>query len=189
MESSEITLKIALIGPSAVGKTSIIQRFYKNTFVQLNPTINGSCVKKDVVLATQTITLEIWDTAGQEKYRSLGPLFFRDALLCIAVFDATSEESYSQIPEFIGDYKDCGENGKIFICANKIDDVDIDNCPLIDKAKQYSKENDYGFYLTSAKTGQGVDELFIAVATTLASQIHDLETTKIKTPKKKDGCC
>ena len=188
-ETIHVTSKIALIGTSGVGKTSIIQRFSKDTFTQLNPTLNGSCIKKDVVLGSDIVTLEIWDTAGQEKYRSLGPLFFRDAVLCIAVFDLTTPETFEQLPDYIGDYKDCGEGGKIFICGNKLDAVDIEKCPLLDKAKAYAESEEYGFYLTSAKNGNGVFELFTDVATHLLSINHQSIDPLLLNQKPKKQCC
>ena len=189
-ESIHVSSKIALIGPSAVGKTSIIQRFTRNTFEQINPTLNGSCIKQDVFLDKNVVTLEIWDTAGQEKYRSLGPLFYRDAVLCVAVFDLTSQDTFDQLPEYIGDYKDCGAGGKIFICGNKLDSVDIDNCPLLDKAKKYAESNEYGFYLTSAKNGTGITELFTDIASHLLSINHQgVDDPLVLNQNSKKKCC
>lgn len=164
------TAKIALIGGQNVGKTSIIQRYVKHSFSD-NPgvTINGSCIKKEVNLTKNKIILDIWDTAGQEKYRSIGPLFYRDAVCCIAVYNSADHVSFDALKEYIDDYKESGpENGLIFICANKIDLVDQDS-PLIKAGKDLAESMSVPFYMTSAKTGQLIDELFIEVAQTVNS--------------------
>lgn len=159
------TAKIALIGGQNVGKTSIIQRYVKHSFSE-HPgvTVNGSCVKKEVHLSKVSVVLDIWDTAGQEKYRSIGPLFYRDAICCVAVYNSDDHESFNALQEYIDDYKECGpENGIIFICANKIDLIDPDSS-LIKSGKDLASSLKAPFYMTSAKTGQNIDELFIEIA-------------------------
>lgn len=93
-------VKVCLLGDSGVGKTSIVLRFVTNTFRE-NPgsTIGASFMTKTLVVGEnendkKTFRFQIWDTAGQEKYRALAPMYFRGAAAAIVVYDITKESSY-----------------------------------------------------------------------------------------------
>lgn len=87
------TYKVVLLGDPSVGKTSILERYTKNTFrKEMEATIGAHFVSKTIDLpGTGTeIKIKVWDTAGQEKYRSITPIYFRDADAAICVYDITS---------------------------------------------------------------------------------------------------
>ena len=89
--------KVVLIGESGVGKTSIISRYISNSFrSQQLPTTGANFVSKTVILEdeNQSIKFELWDTAGQEKYRSLARVFYKNAAVCILVYDITRKSSF-----------------------------------------------------------------------------------------------
>ena len=92
-EEGALTCKVVLIGESGVGKTSIISRYITNTFKsQLMATSGANFVTKNLILEddkeeSQSIKFEIWDTAGQERYRSLAKVFYKNAAVCILVYD------------------------------------------------------------------------------------------------------
>ena len=98
------TCKVVLLGESGVGKTSIISRFINDTFDEgLVTTTGASYVGKDMVFKdynNQVIKFEIWDTAGQEKYRSLTQIFYKDAAIAILVYDITNEDSFEEIQNY-----------------------------------------------------------------------------------------
>ena len=98
------TCKVVLLGESGVGKTSIISRFINDTFDEgLVTTTGASYVGKDMVFKdynNQVIKFEIWDTAGQEKYRSLTQIFYKDAAIAILVYDVTNEDSFEEIQNY-----------------------------------------------------------------------------------------
>ena len=98
------TCKVVLLGESGVGKTSIISRFINDTFDEgLVTTTGASYVGKDMVFKdynNQVIKFEIWDTAGQEKYRSLTKIFYKDAAIAILVYDITNEDSFEEIQNY-----------------------------------------------------------------------------------------
>ena len=108
----EKTVKVVLLGESGVGKTSIISRFINNTFEEgLETTTGASYATKNLVFKdyqNKVLNFEIWDTAGQEKYRSLSQLFYKDASIAILVFDITNEESFEEIKNYwYGQIKEC----------------------------------------------------------------------------------
>jgi Ras-related protein Rab-22 len=95
--------KVVLIGESGVGKTSIINRYISNTFSQvLTATPGASFTTKTVFLKdyNQSIKFEIWDTAGQEKYRALAKVFYKNAAVCILVYDITRKSSFEELKNY-----------------------------------------------------------------------------------------
>ena len=98
-----ITCKVVLIGESGVGKTSIIQRYINNEF---NPSISstgGANFTSKIMNfqeEKQSIKFEIWDTAGQEKFRSLAKVFYKNAAVCVLVYDITMRETFEELQNF-----------------------------------------------------------------------------------------
>ena len=158
------SLKVVLIGESGVGKTSIISRYINDTFdPECVTSLGASFISKNLILpeAQGTLRFDIWDTAGQEKYRSLAKVFYKDAMIIIFVYDITKQSSFNEIKDFW--YKQIKENtitNPIFaIAANKSD--------LYEKEQVNEKEarkfaDDIGaiFKTTSALSNSGIDTLF-----------------------------
>ena len=105
MEDNEraLTCKVVLIGESGTDKTGIISRYITNTFKsQLMSTPVSSIVTKTEIFEeeNQSIKFEIWDTAGQEKYRALTRVFYKNADVCILVYDITRKSSFEELKNF-----------------------------------------------------------------------------------------
>ena len=96
--------KVVLLGESGVGKTCIIARFIKNIFEnKLMSSTGASYASKNMVFNEyngKSINFEIWDTAGQEKYRALTKIFYKDATCAILVFDITRRDSFEEIKHY-----------------------------------------------------------------------------------------
>ena len=110
---SSIKCKVVLIGESGVGKTSIITRYTRNQFKsQLMATSGANFVTKNVIMEdeNQSIKFEIWDTAGQEKFRALAKVFYKNADVCILVYDITRKSSFDALKNFW--FKEIKENAK-----------------------------------------------------------------------------
>ena len=102
-EKKAIPCKVVLIGESGVGKTSIINRYISDTFsTVLTATPGASFTTKTVFLEdfNQSIKFEIWDTAGQEKYRALAKVFYKNAAVCILVYDITRKKSFEELKNY-----------------------------------------------------------------------------------------
>ena len=102
-EDEEKKAIVVLIGESGVGKTSIISRYMTNTFSStLGSTPGANFTTKTVFLEdeNQSIKFEIWDTAGQEKYRSLAKVFYKNASVCILVYEITRRHSFEELKKY-----------------------------------------------------------------------------------------
>ena len=102
-EVGALSCKVVLIGESGVGKTSIISRYISNTFNPvLTSTPGASFTTKTVYLQEyrKSIKYEIWDTAGQEKYRALAKVFYKNAAVCILVYDITRRKSFEELKNY-----------------------------------------------------------------------------------------
>ena len=98
-----LSCKVVLIGESGVGKTSIISRYVSKTFcTALNPTPGANFTTKTIYFPDfrKSIKFELWDTAGQEKYRSLAKVFYKNSHVCILVYDITRRDSFEELKNF-----------------------------------------------------------------------------------------
>ena len=170
MESSRPTSskKLVLLGDSGVGKTCIISRFISGDFEkELNSTDGASYSVKEVKIPklNKTIILDIWDTAGQEKYRTLTKYFYKDATMIIMVYDITRKDSFESLKNYW--YKEIqvlGEKNCILaIAGNKSDLYDREQVPEED-ARNYAKSINAVYGLTSAQNNSGIDKLFEDIA-------------------------
>ena len=167
-ESKEFEVKICLLGDIQVGKTSIASRFCKNSFndTYLN-TIGGAYQQQNVTLNNGTkIKFHIWDTSGQERFRTMTKLYYQDAQVAILTYDVTNEESLDNLDYWLNELNDKVEIENMILClAGNKNDVEASKKTVpTSKGKAFAEEHNMIFYETSAKTGAGVKELFQAIA-------------------------
>ena len=156
------TFKVILVGDTNVGKTSIIRRYTKGQFCNINlTTVANSFSNKIININDQNINLQIWDTAGQERYRAISEIFFRNTDAIIFVYDITSKKSFDEISNFWYNYtlKDQSSDVISALAANKVDLFDKEEVNE-DEGRNFAEEKNFIFYLTSAKNGTGIDNLF-----------------------------
>ena len=156
-------IKITLLGDAGVGKTCIISRYVDDTFLDNNePTIGANYSEKTIRKGNNDVQLNIWDTAGQEKYHSLGKHFYKDSYIVILVYDITNQDSLDNLKyTWYPDLQKYGEKYTILaVVGNKCDLYEKDHLADEAKAKAFAKEIKATFMLTSAKTGDGIEKLF-----------------------------
>ena len=199
------SVKAVLLGESGVGKTCIIARFINNTFENnIMSTTGASYAGKTMAFEEfggQCIKFEIWDTAGQEKYRSLTKIFYKDAAVAILVYDITRKESYEELKNYwYNQLKECSpSNIVIGIAANKCDLYDNEQVSE-DEARKFADEIGAVFKLTSANTNKGIEDLFKTIGCKVLDPNYseddesnqkkmNIKIDNDKTKKKKKGCC
>ena len=156
-------IKITLIGNSGVGKTSIINQYIDQTFDEANAaTIGANYSEKVITKNNKEYELNIWDTAGQEKFHAVGKHFYKDAYIVCLVYDITSQDSLEQLKTiWYPDIKKFGEKYTILaVVGNKSDLYENDNLADENQAKEFAQSINATFMLTSAKTGDGIEKLF-----------------------------
>ena len=167
-EVKEFEVKICLLGDVNVGKTSIASRFCKNSFNEnyIN-TIGGAYQQQNVVLNNGTkMKLHIWDTSGQDRFRSMTNLYYRDAQVAILTYDVTNEQSLDSLNYWLNELNDKVDQENMLLClaGNKCDVDSSEKKVSVSQGKKFAEEHNMIFYETSAKTGAGVKELFQAIA-------------------------
>jgi len=159
------TCKIVLVGDAGTGKTCIITRFINNRFdkSQMTTACPSFCTKSVTYPEyNKTINLDIWDTAGQEIYRSISKLFYKGASVGILVYDITSLKSFQSIKEYwYNELKENTEEGIIFNVVGNKEDLFEKEAVKEDEAKEFAKSINAHFYLTSAKNNILITELFL----------------------------
>ena len=163
----EEAFKIVLIGESGVGKTSIISQFIQKIFQDdIQPSMGGTFTSKSLLFDDgKVLRFDIWDTAGQEKYRALTQMFYKDANAAILVFDITRKDSFEELTKYwIEKIKENSSSDIIlFLAANKSDLVEKEDVNE-EEARKFAKEINADFCSISAKNSIGIDDLFIQIA-------------------------
>ena len=158
--------KVTLIGDSGVGKSSIIGRYISGIFRGDTLTTSGANYSQKIYQKNnQKVRLNIWDTAGQEKFRSLGRNFYKDAYIICIIFDITNKRSFDNIKEiWYPEIEKHGEKYKILaIVGNKCDLYEDEEVEEKD-VKDFSDKIGAKFFLISAKNGDAIEEMFKSLA-------------------------
>lgn len=188
--------KIVLIGAASSGKTSLVNRFVRNNFSGASEaTIGAAFVSKALTVNDTEVKLEIWDTGGTEKYKSLAPMYYRDARAAIIVYDVTSQQSFDDASEWLNEFREKGQPSAIIVAAaNKVDLVDK-RVVTKENGEDFAFQNQMAFVKeTSALSGDGVKELFEELAKELlllpAVGNCEIEITEEEPQHQgKKGCC
>lgn len=188
-------MKVVLVGDSAVGKTSIINAINNKKLEITKPTINFA--KSDLTVKASSgeeVTLCIWDTAGQEIYQSLAPMHVHNSKAQILVFDVNYELSFTNLQRWLEILEESNSLNCIFIVGNKIDLPSDERQVSTDVAFDYATKINAKYVEVSAKTGDGIEELFEQIADQLIKkdpQPADTQTVEVDQQKdeKKNYCC
>ena len=173
----ELSFKLIIIGDSGVGKSCLALRATKDSFEKLySATIGFEFMTFFIRVDGKAIKLQIWDTCGQEVYRSLINGFYRNSSLAILVYSITSLKSFKNLEIWLNDIKvNSNPDIKIFLIGNKKDLEEKREVP-IDSAKNFFKEHGlYAFMESSAKTGFNAQKMFIDAAHVLVEENARLE--------------
>lgn len=168
LSSKSSSIKIVLVGPSNAGKTSIAKRFSTDQFDEFQDMTVGSAFFSKQVHSKKnkaSARVELWDTAGSEKYKSMAPMYFRNAAGALLVFDQTAPSSFDDVervwlPDLLPHLKNSTQF--IVMCGNKADAVRAseEHQLFIAKVETMCATRGIKFFATSAKTGQNVAEVF-----------------------------
>ena len=168
------TFRAVTIGESSVGKTCLVNRFIRDKFNNAEANTVGAIYDTYVEHRDDlTIEVQIWDTAGQEKFRSLAPAYYRGAAAAVVVFDMSKRSTFQNLQEWIDDFKAvAGEDSTIVVVGNKVDLKDQIQVSE-NEAEVWAKARNARFFMTSAKTGEGVKDVFSSLVDILLAKNTD----------------
>lgn len=164
MDIQSESCKVVLLGESGVGKTSIISQFMEQEFSDEQTATTGATFSTKSLQFekyNKEVSFEIWDTAGQEKYRALTKMFYKDAAVAILVYDITRLDSFEELKSYWANQIKENAPKKIIIAlaANKSDLYESEKVEE-SAGREFAKEIGAMFKLTSAKNMSGIEELF-----------------------------
>ena len=153
--------KLIFLGDQSVGKSCILERFMNDTFTEeYQGTIALDFQSKKVQIDNQNIRLLIYDNSGQEKFKSLIPMYTRDPNIILLVYDVTSKDSFLHLSDWLRDLTNVEKEEVIFAVVGNKTDLDDRREVNSNEGENYAKEHDFIFKEVSAKTGDGINELF-----------------------------
>ena len=206
----DFSFKMIVIGDAGVGKSCLTSRASKDKYMSdYSPTVGFEFLTFTTNLEDKVIKLQIWDTCGQEVYRSLITNFYRNASLAMMVYSINSRESFLHINQWLKEVRvQSHPDVKIILIGNKAD-LESDRAVTYEEAKRFKEENQISFFEeTSAKTGLNEKEVFTKAAQILfeehrtyksrsrtESLVDDIKIEDVprrigkKEKKRSKGCC
>ncbi|CAD7925012.1 unnamed protein product [Amoebophrya sp. A120] len=170
---NSLEAKIVLLGDSGVGKSSLALRYCQGRFSPFHEVTIGAAFLQQMIRLPdgQQLKLHIWDTGGQERFRAMAPLYYRDALGALIVYDHNDGASWEAVRYWVDELRNKGpENVCLGVVANKADVEPTGEATGTDaeQARAWCTEQGMLFTKASAKTGEGVNTVFA----TLANRIY-----------------
>jgi Ras-related protein Rab-5C len=180
-----------LIGESFVGKTTIASAMMKIEFTSVyRPTIGASMVKIPLEREGRPVRwFYIWDTAGQEKYKALAPVYYRDSRAALVVYDVSERKTFEKLDKWLRRYRDsCGDANPVIVIGNKIDG---ENKRVVETSEgsEYAMKNKCQFMEVSAKTGAGIGEILVGLDDLLEGSHGAVQVSTQPALRSKQKCC
>lgn len=174
-------LKFVIVGDSSVGKSNILLRFTDNRFQSSHDLTIGVEFATKIISKQNTIyKLQIWDTAGQEAFRSITRSYYRGTIGCLMVYDVTNRTSFESLNFWIDDLKKyCDPNTVVMLVGNKTD-LDANRQVSTAEGKEFADKHNISFFETSAKTGDKVSDCFADAVEKISKKLDAGEIDLIK---------
>ena len=169
-------LKIVIVGESGVGKTNFLFRFIEGKYLKIvEPTLGTDFKSKICTLpkSKKKVKMNLWYTAGQERYMSLNKIFFQRVQGIMLMYDITNRESYEKLPKWVKFINEQAYNVPVILVGNKIDDENENRIVRKEEGKDFAKQNGYLFYEASALNGKNVNNAFYSLCESCISKLEE----------------
>jgi len=154
------SVKLVFLGDSGVGKSCIISKFSSGVVpTESLPTVGAAYYSKVVSVDQTKLELRIWDTAGQETYHSLTPIYFRGSSIAFVVFDITNRKSFSNLRNWISLVREYGRKGIVIVCVGNKVDLQAERVVEYSELSEIAAELNAIPIETSAVTGVGIEQM------------------------------
>ena len=196
--SDDCVYKVLLLGDSTVGKTCFLLRYCDKTFQEAHlSTIGLDYRLKSMTLQSgKNIKLQIWDTAGQDRFRAITKNYYKGANGIILIYDVTNRQSYENVKNWITQIREeANPNVVIYLAGNKVDVSEEEKVVKTEEGKKIAEEFNLPLYETSAKNGVNINRIFEELVEKVDEIYSKLEVPKIDQKNKlytgetKRGCC
>ena len=155
------SVKFIIVGDSSVGKSNILLRFSRNVFDPGHQaTLGIEFANKHLEYNNTDYLVQVWDTAGQENFRSVTRAYYKASAVAMVVYDISSEESFQHIQSWIKDCKDLAPRTVLLVLIGNKSDLEEERVIQKDRGEELARENNMLFFETSALNGKGVEEAF-----------------------------
>ena len=189
-------MKIVLVGDTQVGKTCLIRRLSQGVYSDNNPVTIGAAFQNHMIQTKKgSVSLQIWDTAGQEKVRALAPMYYRSANVAVLCFDLTNKRTFEALEQWSMEITEKAPTMLKIVLVGTKKDLTNDRQVSFESGKNFAESHGFLFYMeTSAKMGDGIIQLFTQIAEMGEVEVgpiiatQPIEITKGERKEKK-GCC
>ena len=206
-------LKFVVIGDSGVGKSNIMLRYIYNSFNdEFKTTVGVEFGAKNVEMDKKIFRIQIWDTAGQENFRSIARAYYKNSVCACVVYDVTSRSSFENIQMWIDDCTKQTEKSILLVLIGNKSDLNDKREVSIEEGEAFAKSHNMIFLETSAKTGDNINKIFEKsvkqISKNISENVYDLgndkcgirigvkqdafilgENDNLNNVKKDNGCC
>ena len=203
----EKRVKFIIIGDKTVGKSCIINQFIEKQFInEYIPTIGSDKIMKEIEIKGEKLNLEIWDTVGQEQYRTVNKIFIKNAQIALIVYDITNRKSFENLNNWYNLIFEINKDSNVIVgvTANK---TDLYENQVVDseEGKNFADEKKISFFETSAKDYESIENVFIQLSKFYINKVQKIVEEEIERRnsmglikddknnrdniKKKKGCC
>ena len=167
-------LKYIIIGDSSVGKSSIMVKYIHGGFdEEFKTTIGVEFGSKNIIIKEKIYRVQIWDTAGEETFRSITRSYYKNSVCAFVVYDVTNKNTFTNVKNWVDDCKkQTPKNVIMLLVGNKIDLEDKREVSF-EEGENFAKDNSMLFYETSAKNGDNIENIFYDSAEIIAKKIDD----------------
>ena len=169
-------LKFIIVGDSSVGKSNLLLRYLNNKFEdEYQATIGVEFGAKNIEINNINYRIQLWDTAGQEQFRSITRAYYQNSVCAIVVYDICNETSFKNVKEWVDDVRaQSPKNIYIMLVGNKNDLIEKRKVSY-EKGIEFAQRNNINFIETSAKSGENVENLFYNCTNEIANRIKNNE--------------
>lgn len=172
--NADYRFKVCIIGAAGSGKTAMVDQLIKHEFhEETKTTVGVEYATLAFNVKDYTVQLEMWDTAGQEKYHSIAKTYFRNAKACVLVFDIADQKSFDEVTLWLNMFRQLADpNAYIILVGNKAD-LEEQRQVQSTQAQDFAKENLFEYVETSSVTGQNIKETFEKIARILFDYVKE----------------
>ncbi|XP_073972170.1 RAS oncogene family member RabX1 [Rhodnius prolixus] len=182
--------KVVVLGAQGVGKTSMVVRYIGKMFSHhISPTIGASFFTCNINIGETKVKLQVWDTAGQERFRSMAPMYYRNANAALLVFDITQPATFNSIKSWVKELQRNVEEPLVLCVVGNKTDLQSQRKVAREEAQLYATSIAASYFESSALNDSGIEDIFLCCAAGMITLSQDklVKTLRVSTPTNTDN--